>query len=147
MTSFMAYAAQNSPELADSLAQKRTSLIIILSLWQVGFTALVFIICIYLTHKVAGPLYKLQKFLKALKDGHDYGKLSFRNGDYFQEVAEDYNEALGQLKEDYKNDIVYLSEVNAYLNNLSMVVPDDKKAVINEISKRLTEIQNRFNEE
>lgn len=135
-----------SAQLKQSLEAKRKSLISVLALWQIGFTALVFIMCIFLTHKVAGPLFKLQKFFTAIANGEDNGKLYFRGGDYFTEIADSYNDAINQLKEDYKNDFVYLSEVSAYINNLSLVVPDDKKAVLNEINKRLNEIQGKFNE-
>jgi methyl-accepting chemotaxis protein len=136
----------SSAQLKQSLEAKRKSLISVLALWQIGFTALVFIMCIFLTHKVAGPLFKLQKFFTAIAEGGDNGRLFFRSGDYFTELADSYNDAINQLKEDYKNDFVYLSEVSAYINNLSLVVPDDKKAVLNEINKRLTEIQGKFNE-
>lgn len=136
----------SSAQLKQSLEAKRKSLISVLALWQIGFTALVFIMCIFLTHKVAGPLFKLQKFFTAIVEGGDNGRLFFRSGDYFTELADSYNDAINQLKEDYKNDFVYLSEVSAYINNLSLVVPDDKKAVLNEINKRLTEIQGKFNE-
>lgn len=136
----------SSAQLKQSLEAKRKSLISVLALWQIGFTALVFIMCIFLTHKVAGPLFKLKKFFTAIAEGGDNGRLFFRSGDYFTELADSYNDAISQLKEDYKNDFVYLSEVSAYINNLSLVVPDDKKAVLNEINKRLTEIQGKFNE-
>ena len=39
---------------------------------------------------------------------------------------------------------VYISEVTSYINNLSLVVPDDKRVVLNEISSRLSLIQERF---
>ena len=145
MNNFMEHMYTTSPEDVAELSQKRTSLIIILALWQLGFIALAFIISIFLTHKVAGPLYKLQQFFSAIGQGSDNGTLKFRGGDYFHEVADSYNEAIGKMKEDYKQDLVYLSEVNSYINNLSMVVPEDKKAVIQEISKRLTHIQEKFN--
>ena len=97
-------------------------------------------------HKVAGPLYKLSKFFKDVKDGQNPGKLFFRNGDYFHELAEDYNGAFKYIFENHKKDLMYISEVSSYLKNIEMVVPDDKKAVLNEIDKKLSEIQNRFNE-
>lgn len=115
-----------------------------LSIWQLGFTLLVFILCIFLSHKIAGPMYKLQKFLHDVQDNGFNGRLFFRKGDYFQEVAEDINDTFEELEEKYQNDMVYLGEVSSYLNNLSMVVPDDKKVVLNEITQRLGEIQERY---
>lgn len=141
---FAAMMSSQSPELVAQLEDKKTTLIVILALWQIGFTSLAFITCIFMTHKVAGPLYKVQKYLATIRDGQLNGKLFFRNGDYFKEIADDLNDTFETIQENYKNDFVYLSEVNAYLNNLSLVVPDDKKVVLKEITQKLTEIQNRF---
>lgn len=146
MSKFITFAEQAVPGSSSTLLEKRQSLIVVLGLWQLGITVVTFIVCIFFSHKIAGPLYKLQKFLTGVRDGHDYGRLFFRNGDYFQELAEDYNDAFERIKEDYKNDFVYLSEVSGYLKNLSMVVPDDKKAVLSEINKRLEDIQSKFQE-
>jgi hypothetical protein len=147
ITSFIGFVATKNPQVAQELEGKRSGLIMILTLWQVGFTALVFIICIFFSHKIAGPMYKLQKFLRAKRNGDDSGRLFFRKGDYFQEVADDFNEAFEEIEDQYHQDLTYLSEVNSYISNLGMVVPEDKKAVLNEITQKLTQIQNRFEEE
>ena len=147
MESFIGYMSERAPELSGQLKDKQTSLIFILSIWQLGFTTLVFIGCIFFSHKIAGPMYKLQKFLMSIRDGEARGTLFFRKGDYFHEVADDLNDTFEMIEENYKNDFVYISEVSAYLKNLSMVVPEDKKVVLEEISKRLTQIQDRFNDD
>jgi signal transduction histidine kinase len=147
ITSFITFMASKNPQVASQLEGKRSSLILILSLWQIGFTVLVFIICIFFSHKIAGPMYKLQKFLRAKKDGLESGKLFFRKGDYFQEVADDFNDVFEELEEQHNQDLVYLNEVNSYISNLGMVVPEDKKAVLNEITQKLNQIQNRFDNE
>ncbi len=150
MSNFLSFASKNSTTLpqfmaiSQNLEDKRNSLIIILTLWQVGFIALAFVVNIFLTHRVAGPLFKLKKFFQAITDGQDNGRLTFRDGDHFPEVATAYNEAMNTLSERHKNDLAYLGEVTAYLNNLSLVVPDDKKAVLGEIITKLDTIQNRF---
>mgnify|MGYP003977684757 FL=1 len=127
-------------QLASATTLKWKAILTTLILWQVGITTIVFISCIFISHKVAGPMYKLVKYLTSVRDGSAGGKLYFRGGGYFEEV----NETFDSIQENYKNDFVYISEVHAYLNNLSMVVPDDKKVVLNEINKKLTEIQSRF---
>lgn len=143
-TSFILSVADKAPAAAEKLSQKRSDLILVLVLWQVGFSALVFIGCIFFSHKIAGPMFKLQKFLREKIDGAEHGKLFFRKGDYFHEVADDFNEAFDAIEGEHKEDLVYLSEVRSYINNLAMVVPEDKKAVLNEISTKLTKIQRKF---
>lgn len=136
--------APKFPDAALRLSEKRNLLIGILALWQLGFTALVFIICIFFSHKIAGPLFKLTKFLQNMRNGNQAERLFFRNGDYFHEVADEFNKTFETIQENYRKDFVYLSEVHTYLNNLAMTVPDDKKVVLGEINKRLSEIQSRF---
>ena len=97
------------------------------------------------SHKIAGPIYKVQKYLSSIRDREGNGKLFFRNGDYFPELAEDFNDTFEVIQEDYKRDMVYLSEVSSYVSNLSMVVPEDKKVVLEEINSKLGEIQKRYN--
>ncbi len=146
MTQFIAFSAQYSKTVGVSIESKRQSLILILALWQIGFTALVFIIGIFFTHKIAGPIYKMKKHLKMIREGHTTDDLYFRNGDHFQDLAEEFNLTINKIRDDYRQDFVYLSEVNAYINNLSLVVPDDKKPVLGEINQKLMEIQKKFDQ-
>jgi hypothetical protein len=153
LSRFLEFANTNVHKLPEfnsltiNLEEKRKSLIIVLALWQLGFIGLAFVVNIFLTHKVAGPLFKLKKFFQAIMDGQDNGKLYFRNGDYFPDLAESYNGAMEKIKEDHKNDFVYISEVSAYLKNLNQVVPNDKKVVLQEVIKKLGEIQDEFHKD
>lgn len=90
-------------------------------------------------------MFKLQKFLQDKKNGTGHDKLYFRKGDYFHEVADDVNAAFDQLDKNHHSDLVYLDEVKSYLGNLSMVVPEDKQAVLQEITSRIELIQERYN--
>lgn len=153
LSNFLEFASSNVHKLpefkkvSENLESKRNALIVVLVLWQLGFIGIAFIANIFLTHKVAGPIFKLKKFFQAIVDGEENGKLKFRDGDYFEDLAVSYNEAITTLKDKHKNDLVYLSEVSTYLNNLKLVVPDDKKAVLNEIILKLNDMQEKFNEE
>ncbi len=118
----------------------------VLILWQVGFTSLVFIGCIFFSHKIAGPMYKLQKFLKEKIQSSEHGKLFFRKGDYFHEVADGLNDVFDTIEADHHENLVYIGEVRSYINNLAIVVPEDKKVVLNEISVKLAKIQRKFEE-
>ena len=144
MNTIITHFAFKNPEIASHYSSKRDSLILFLILLHLGFTCLSFFICVFFSHKIAGPLYKLQKHLRLLRNGENPGKLFFRKGDYFLDLADDVNQTIENLEDGYKNDLVYLSEVTSYINNLSLVVPDDKRVVLNEISSRLSSMQERF---
>jgi hypothetical protein len=49
---------------------------------------------IKLSHKIAGPLYRLDQDFKKMKESGELQKVKFREGDYFQEVSESFNELL-----------------------------------------------------
>lgn len=144
LSAISANFALKNPEIALYYSEKRDLLILLLTGLHFGFAILSFFGCIFFSHRIAGPLYKLQKHLRSIRDGFSPGKLFFRKGDYFQDVADDLNDTIEYIEDGYKSDLVYLSEVNSYINNLSLVVPDDKRVVLNEISSRLSEIQERF---
>jgi methyl-accepting chemotaxis protein len=44
-----------------------------------------------MSHKIAGPLYKLRVFLQKAREGKLQESLKFRKGDHFTELADDYN--------------------------------------------------------
>jgi signal transduction histidine kinase len=144
MNTIITHFSLKNPEIANHYSEKRDTLILFLVMLHLGFTSLTFFICVFFSHKIAGPLYKMQKHLKLIREGNNTHKLFFRKGDYFPELADDLNETFEQLEDNYKNDLVYLSEVTSYINNLSLVVPDDKRVVLNEISSRLSSMQDRF---
>ncbi|MFN8369365.1 MAG: hypothetical protein U0T83_01935 [Bacteriovoracaceae bacterium] len=140
--SFIANTANTIP--ANVMTETRTKLIISLIVYQCGFTAIVFIVSIFQSHKIAGPLYKLKKYFLLLKSGEKVNELHFRKGDNFKELADLFNDAVGHIQETQIKDFAYLSEVSSYINNLALVVPDDKKVVLHEIVTKLNEIQARF---
>lgn len=144
MNSIVNHLHSIMPNIAQDYDGKKKQIIFYLIMLQLSFTGLTFFICIFFSHRIAGPLYKLQKYLREYRDGLPRIPLTFRKGDYFQEVAEDVNLTLDQIEEDHKKDLVYISEVTTYINNLSLVVPEDKRVVLNEIIVKLNEIQNRF---
>lgn len=53
---------------------------------------------VYLSHRVAGPLYRLQKYLEESQEGGPEKPLKFREGDYFGELADAINRFTGQNK-------------------------------------------------
>lgn len=63
-----------------------------------------------LSHKVAGPIYRLCQHLKGIGAGGDVRPLSFRNGDYFSEIVDHLNPVLEKVeKSSNKNDFKKVS--------------------------------------
>lgn len=130
--------------ISKSVSNQRENIIYLLILGQFIFTGIIFIISIFFSLKIAGPIYKTQKYLKKIAEGNGLGKLSFRNEDYFQDLADDFNSTFQLLQEKYNRDVVYLNEIQSYFNNLSKGLPQDKKILMKKINQNILEIQKRF---
>lgn len=133
-----------NPADSQFLNGNRADLLRILGFVQLGIMALIFIICIFISHKIAGPLYKVQKYLQGIRNGETITNLWFRKGDNFPEIAEEINETMEYFVQQREDDFEYLDQVSSYIANLSLVVPEDKKPVLNEILSKLAEIQARY---
>ncbi|MBL7664116.1 MAG: hypothetical protein JNM93_03200 [Bacteriovoracaceae bacterium] len=119
----------------------------ILFSYEFLYLAGIYMVMIFIGHKIAGPLYKLKNYLSNIAEGNPPETIKFRKGDYFMEIEEQYNAALAALKNQHLEDTKYLEEVIPYLKNIELIVPEDKKPVINEIITRLTQVKNRFEPE
>jgi sensor histidine kinase YesM len=53
-----------------------------------------------LSHRIAGPLYRLRKHLDAVAAGTTLGDVKFREKDYFPEVADAYNRQIARFRKD-----------------------------------------------
>lgn len=50
-----------------------------------------------ISHKAAGPIYRLLLELKGMKESKSLNKISFRSGDYLKEVEVNFNEVVDTL--------------------------------------------------
>jgi len=132
------------PQIAENMKFAQTDLILYLGAIQLFIVVLVFIVFIFFTHRIAGPMHKLKMHLSKIRQGEPITPLTFRSGDHFHDVAEEVTLFLETLSYNQENDFMYLDEISNYIENLSPVVPDDKKPVLNEISRRLLEIKSRY---
>ena len=49
---------------------------------------------LYLSNRVAGPIYQLKKHLNNYRNGMDFNDIKFRKKDFFPELAETINESI-----------------------------------------------------
>lgn len=89
-------------------------------------------------------MFKLKSHLQHIREGEEIRPLTFRDGDYFHDVAEEVSEFLESVAINQAEDFKFLDEVRIYLENLSGVIPEDKKPILNEINLKLNDIQNRY---
>ncbi|HEC79132.1 MAG TPA: HAMP domain-containing protein [candidate division WOR-3 bacterium] len=62
---------------------------------------ILFILCgvvIFISHKIAGPLYRLKMYMKKVGEGDFSVKLKFRNYDAIHDIADTFNEMVEKLR-------------------------------------------------
>jgi hypothetical protein len=50
-----------------------------------------------LSHRFAGPIYRLKKFLDSVDTGKEKGQLWFRDGDFWSELVDPINHIVGRM--------------------------------------------------
>ena len=87
-----------SSSLIPALNRVNTILIIAIPL----VFLIMFLLSIFISHKIAGPLYRLEKELKEIAKGDFSRKIKLRPNDELQEIAEGINELLDHLNQQKK---------------------------------------------
>lgn len=133
------YIISLNPGTATKHAAHRNNLIQYLVIMQMAFIGLVFIFCLFISHKIAGPLYKLTQYLRTVRESGELIHLKFRDGDNFPEVADEVNLTMTYLANKTEEETKTLTELSSYLENLSLVIPEDKKPVLEEAQEKIKE--------
>lgn len=142
---FETFISMNFGNNNSALEANRNELMGILLLIQVAYLGLVFAFSLIISHRIAGPMYKLSIYLQDLREGQSRYPLTFREKDEFQEIAEEINDTIEYLTHKREDEIDYLNEIAAYIENISLVVPEDKKPVLQAIQAKIQEITSEHN--
>lgn len=77
---------------AERLLDKRSQVLWQLILLQGLFLMVTFLLSVFLSHRIAGPLFKLRSTMDRMRTGdRDAREVRFRKQDHFAELAESYN--------------------------------------------------------
>lgn len=115
-------------------------------------TPLVVIFSIFLSHKVAGPLYRIEKFLKGVANGDLSAKLRLRKGDELQDLAEAINDMTDDLKYRVKKLKGLTNMAGLELERLRRILgnelPDIKvvKSEVDELAKSIKDLDDHLSE-
>ncbi len=140
------YITKLQPSSATQFNEYRSELFTYMTITELGFVGLVFIIAIFLSHKVAGPMYKLKLFMRNIRETGEIKTLAFRKHDYFKEVADEFNQTIDFLVNKTEEEHKYLTEIADYIENIALVVPEDKKPVLEEMRSKIQAMQNYHQE-
>ena len=81
----------------DFLQEQKSALLLV----YFGVSAVAFVLMMVLgalySHRIAGPLYRLNKHMRAISEGAEPAPVSFRRRDQFQELVESFNKMIDRL--------------------------------------------------
>jgi len=75
---------------------EKVNLVLLLRLLLI--TPLVIVVGLIFSNRIAGPIYSMKRFLRKVSQGHYEGRLTFREHDELQDVAEEVNALVSGLE-------------------------------------------------
>jgi methyl-accepting chemotaxis protein len=112
----------------------------------------VFLISILVSHKIAGPLFRIQKYIKSVSVGDLSARLTLRKGDELHDLAACINEMTNDLKNRVKKlkSLVNMSnlELDKLKRALGKELPEINvvKTEVEDLTKTLKELDDRLSE-
>lgn len=71
--------------------------LVLLGVLQLLFLGITFILSIFLSHRIAGPLFKLRRAIEETGKGNFDQRISFRKTDHFMELQDAFNDMIQHL--------------------------------------------------
>ena len=125
------------------LATERRQVLTMLLTSHIVYAALIGVLCIFFSHKIAGPLYKLKMFLGNIRKGDPVNEVRFRKGDYFLEIADEVNKTIHYLQDESPDNLLtQMSSINQSVAKLES--SPENSAALNEIKQQLMMIQKKL---
>ena len=96
---FMSHISPNPPSgTILAVESVRFDLVIMLVGLEIIFLFVTFLVSLFISHRIAGPLYKLQRTMDETSPEEIPEKLAFRKYDYFPELAESYTKMVERFR-------------------------------------------------
>lgn len=128
-------------EMSIRLNNSKTSILQLLVLSQLIFTSLAFVISVFQSHRIAGPIYKLRMYLAKVREGNAQDKLFFRKNDNFKEIAEEYNLAMESIYKTIYEKNEMLEKLNLEISEKALNSEGKEKEFLNSLLNKVSEIQ------
>lgn len=97
---FLKLAANPLPNqglTVETVKLVQNKVLFLLGVLQLLFLAITFMLSIFLSHRIAGPLHKLKMSLADVAKGNFDLRISFRKNDHFMELQDTFNEMMQYL--------------------------------------------------
>jgi hypothetical protein len=71
-------------------------------------------VCVYGLHKVAGPLYRIERVMESVREGAPTRTISFRDGDQIEPLAQAFNGWIGSLRQERQRWIAAMEDAERF---------------------------------
>jgi signal transduction histidine kinase len=105
-----------APQVA-TLLEMRDNFLWLLIFMQIALTTITFLISVFMSHKIAGPVFKLKKFFREAREGNLSQELYFYEKDYFQDLVPEYNSMMQVIRERIESDETAISQCIALVES------------------------------
>ncbi len=85
------------PALQELLLEYSSLTLLATGVTALGGALFVVMMCLYLLHRIAGPVYRLKLHMQEIIDGGPVRELRFRQEDQHRDLADTFNELMRQL--------------------------------------------------
>ncbi len=129
----------NNPVALNALNNARQEFIVLMIILEVCFIMMTFVLALFHSHKIAGPLYKLRVSMQALKQGVLDRHISFRSKDNFPELADEFNEMSDAVFSRRRKELETINTLLPKIENLQTKLDGDQREIASEV---LASLQN-----
>lgn len=105
--------------------------------------ALVGLMAIHVTHRLAGPMYSLVRHIRRVEEGQWFGTLRLREGDELRYVARNFNEMLSAIQRRTEEDLAIVQSVRNSLQKGEGASLNPAEA-INQLEKLQSSLESRL---
>lgn len=122
---------------AEALREGKNEFVILIIILETVFVMMTFVMALFHSHKIAGPLYKLRISMSALKQGVLDRHISFRAKDNFPELADEFNEMSDAVFARRRRDLETVNGILPKIEQLHTSLSGKDKELAGEILKSL----------
>lgn len=126
-----------NPAAIEALQGARSEFILLMVILEVCFILMTFVLALFHSHKIAGPLYKLRISMAAMKQGVLDRHISFRTKDNFPELADEFNEMSDAIFARRRKDLECINSVIPKLEQLHTSLKGAEKDSAGEVLRTL----------
>lgn len=107
--------------------------------------ALVGLLAIFVTHRLAGPMYSLVRHFRRVEEGMWYGSVRLREGDDLRYVVRNFNGMIEAISRETREDLGAVQQLRQLLQDAAS--DDEKKqADLNEIHSMIDRLEQRISQ-